>query len=622
MTPEKLIIKDSEFLEAGRSFNAYCDVLEEVILQYKAILNKISTDAVSSGATHDALVRYSEYIANLETITKDIGKKCNSLIYSFIAEIEMADDYLYDAGISDPIRDFSEKEYNRLISCLDDPWCSITDSIGDWIYDKINKMIDFLNWDSAKSFLQTCHRWLLDYNDETRQGLTLLFVRVREVDQKYGKSSPGATFNSGDYETCYFGFIFLTMYQICDMLDAMSDIINPKNGMFTVSNIEDRLGNAYKNLLAYYKQTLEIKEWGSKPTISEISDFASQPWANSYFSCFFWPMSDFISDIGGYETFKMVVFNMFEIAEDKALIGDYEEYIAKKQLMSVIGDIAQDYKFSESDEKKAIDDCQTFLKYVKRYGDNWYKYMNTTRGENGKLLLDGRTKEAKEFDRFFKSLGGAQKILKYGSQGVEFISKLFADYKQGLQIIDSFEKNYADDQTITNAISQIRKLYNKEFGAWGIEAIQEVEKIGIEEGLNKLGDLVPVVAVVNKIGDGLDLVGEFTGIGSRAQSMYDALTYYNLYNSSQIAYDNALEAFKTADPNSEEFQILAQDLENCFNLHKKNTIEVLNAMSKASTGTKQSYYSYCAKQAEMLTMHEIIKPNILSYNEFLSFNNV
>ena len=183
METKELIIKDSEFTSAGKKFEAYCGVLEDVILQYKTTLNNISTTVISSGATHDAIVRYNDYVAKLEMIAKGTGEKCNSLVNSFISEIERADDYLYDAGISNSTRDFSSEEYKRLVDCLDDPWCSVTDSIGDWFYDKFNKIVDFFNWDSAKSYLQKCHRLLLDYNDETKQGLKLLFDRVCEVSK-------------------------------------------------------------------------------------------------------------------------------------------------------------------------------------------------------------------------------------------------------------------------------------------------------------------------------------------------------------------------------------------------------------------------------------------------------
>lgn len=621
MSTDELIIKDSEFIKAGKKFKTYFDTLKKVIHQYEIALNHISADAIPSGATHDALVEFNKYVKKLELITEGTGDKFNSLNNSFISDIEKADDYLYDAGISSNlVRDFSTEEYERLVDCLDDPWCSITDSFGDLIYEKINKIIDFFNWDSVKSFLQKCHILLLDYNDETKQGLKNLFDSVQSIDWRYGRSVAGATTFDGDSYTCYFALICLTMYQIRDLLDTMSEIINPQNGMFTVDNINGRLGAAYKNLMSYYRQTMAIKENGERPTINEISDFVSQTWASLYFSCFFRPISDFIADMGGLEQFKMTVFKMFEIVKDKLVsFGNYEEYIAKKQLMSTLKDMMDNYDYSKSDEKKAIDDCKTFMEYVKKYGDEWYKYMNTTRGKNGKLLLDGRTKEAKEFNELLKGLGGAEKILKYGSKGIDYISRLFADYDEGLKILDSFERNYSGDETMKNVISQIRELYNKEYHAWGMELLNEAEEIGIDVALKKLGKMIPVVAVVNKINEGIDSFGEFTGIGTEAKSMYDALCYYQLYSSSETAYYNAIDALKAADPDSDEYKNLARDLENCFNLHKKNTIEMFKAMEKAtSDATKKSYYHYCAKQAETLSMNDKTRPDILSYDEFLS----
>lgn len=609
MVEEDLIIKDLEFINAGKRFKAFCDALEDVILQYKIIMNNVSTNEIPSGETHDAIVKYNEYVVNLEKIAKGIGEKCNSLIASFIKEIERADDYLYDAKVTDTIRDFSADELERLIGCLDDPWCYYTDSFGDFIYDKLNKIIDVFNFDRIKSLLQTCHGLLLDYNDETKAGLELLFNNVALVDKRFGYSIAGATIYDGDYKTCYFAYVDLTMIQLRDMLDIMAEIINPQNGMFTVDSIDDRLGQAYKNLQAYYNQAISIKEIGQQPNVSEISDFAFQYWAEACFSCFNRPMTDFMVDVGGYETFKMYIFNMFQVFGDKVFsVGNYEEYIAKKQLLAVLEDVSENYSYSGSDEKEVIDGCKEYFGYIKKFGSEWYE----------KMPLDRRTKEAKEFKKFIDGLDGAEIILKYGSQGIELLCILFADYTKCLQILDSFEKNCTADETVLNAVSDIRKLYNKEFKAFFIEIVQKVVRSGVEDVLKEIGKVVPVIGVLDKIDEGINLFGDLTGIGDKAKSMYDALNYYQLLQSSQDAYDNALNIFKMADPESDGYDVLANDLNNCFSLHKKNTVEVLKAMSNASEGTKQSYFKYCAKQAENLTMYDIAQPDILSYDEFLS----
>ena len=605
-----LIVKDSEYHIAGNEFKAYFDILENVIIQYKTILNQISNTSISSGATHDAIIRYNEYIEKLELVVKEFGKKCKSLTSNYIREIESADDYLYDAEICEQVRNFTSEEEERLLKCLDDPWCIYTDSFGDWIYSKILSVGDAFNFDGVRAWLQKSHRCLLDYNDETADGLRNLFIRVYAIERKHGESKAGIVPGSEDLYTCHFDYMYLTAIHIRDMINAMADIIDPEKGMFTVANINDKLGGAYKELMHYYNQTMEIKEMNQKPTISEISDFAKKSWSELFFSNFGLIMSDFLADIGGIDTLKMVVFNMFDIAAEKIIPGRYEVQVAKKQLLDAIENIVEDYSLPKGIEKEIIDNCNTFLGYVEKYGDKWYEHLEYTQ----------KTKAAQEFAEFLEGLGGAQNNLKYGGKGIEYISRLFVDYKEGLQIIESFKKNYLEDNDIVqNAIAQVQALYNKEFKAWAVEAIESVYEVGIDIALDCLGEVDPVTAVVNKIGDGIEIVGEVTGIGSRAQSLYDFLTYNQLYHSSQSAYNNALNAFKVADPNnSEEYEILARDLENCFNLHKRNVIETFNLMAGASAGMKQSYYKYCVKQAERLTMYDMKKPNLLSYDEFLA----
>lgn len=94
--------------------------------------------------------------------------------------------------------------------------------------------------------------------------------------------------------------------------------------------------------------------------------------------------------------------------------------------------------------------------------------------------------------------------------------------------------------------------------------------------------------------------------------------YYNLQFSSETAFKNAFEKVQNADPNSEGYASLVEDLNNCFDLNKKNMIEMFKAMAKASTGTKKSYYNYCAKRAETLSMRDTTCPDILSYEEFVA----
>lgn len=633
-----LVVKDQEFNTASERFKAFHEVLRDAVGQYRVILTDASNNAVSSGKVHDAMVVYLEYVKKLEEVVEGLEGKLAIIVKDYITELERADDYLYDAGISDVARDFTQERYEHLMSCLDDPWCSITDSFGDWIYDNILKIIDFFNLDSVKADLNNCHRLLLDYNDETKDGLYQLFTSVHSIDSDYGASISGGSPGGGDFYTSHFSWITLTLCCIRDMIDEMAEIIRPGSNAFSVQQINDRLGKAYKELMHYYDETVDICKRYDPPTIIEISDFASQPWATAYFSAFQAPISDYIADIGNWETFKMIVFNMFGISLDNLihsgdgklspaemlaiLRGDigflagsnlgqevasgngYEVYIAKKQLLSVLDEMSESYKYSGSDEKEFVDKCNTYLKYFEKYGDKWYE------------KLDGRTKEAKRFKSFLESLDNAQAILKYGNEAIDYIARLFADYSAGLDVIESFDKNYSGDEVMSEAVDEIRNLYNKEFSSWTEEAFNKISKLGYDAAIKEISKAVPIVAVVSAIEESIDLVGKLTGLGTEAQSMYDSLIYHQLYSSSYSAYNHALAELRLLQEGTEEYTQAAEDLKNCFDLHKTNTIELFKSMAGASTGDKKAYYKYCAKQAELMTMKSDGAPDILTFEEF------
>ena len=622
MAYDNMIVVDQEFEKGASQLSAYFTLLENTLVQYKSILTNISTGAISSGKTHDALVAFMVYVDGVTAMLQDLPGRCETIVNNYIKDLEAADTYLYDAGVGTAKRDFTQKMYEHLVDCLDDPWCETTDSIGDWFYEKFQDTLDFFHADGVKKKLQNCHRSLLDYNDETADGLKLMFDEVHAIDRDYGRSIAGAG-TDGDFYTSHFDFVCLTLYALRDMLREMAAVIDPAGGGFTVKSIQDRLGKA----------------------IGEISDFASQPWAASYFNGFGFPINDYIAEIDTFDTVMMILFEMFGITKDKLIHGgdgkltwdeilaiwrmdggylllkrltgdQYDVYITKKQLLQVLKEMTEGYVYSGSDEEQAIDDCKTFLKYVKKYGKDWYDKLNKMRGEDGKLILDGRTRDAKKFKAFLDSLGNAQDILKYGSDGIDYIARLFCDYSKGIEVIDSFCANYAGDETVTAAAEEVRALYNKEFAAWAEEAYGIVAKHGLDYALKEAGKACPVVAVVCAIEEGIDTFGEVSGTGTKAKNMYDSLIYHKLYSSSYYAYHNALEHFQNQTPGTDEYTQAATDLENCFNLHKANIKAMYDAMAGASGGDKQAYYKYCARQAEKLSMKDGAEPDLLTFEEF------
>ena len=232
-------------------------------------------------------------------------------------------------------------------------------------------------------------------------------------------------------------------------------------------------------------------------------------------------------------------------------------------------------------------------------------------------MLDGRTKIGKQYNQTMDSLDKAGKYLKYGSEALDYISRVSADYSKGLAYLESLKSNYEGNPKLQQALEEIEELYNKEFEAWAVDFVKNAEELGIDYVKGAVAKANPVGAVLSGIEMGLDLGGEITGLGTQAKETYNALTCYNLNTDLDVAYKNAIEKFSNADPSAENYEALAEDVRNCFELRKKNTIDMFKHMAEASSGDKKSYYKYCQMEAEKVTMRDQTTPKLISYDEYL-----
>lgn len=611
-----LILRDSELLSAAKELGAFGSRLEDALAQYDSTLESITETSIRSGSLHDALVLYCAYVKKLEKISAGVGRAFKRIVKNYLSEIDTADDYLYVSDLS-PVRDFSDEEYQHLINCLDDPWCSLTDSVGDWLYDKVVKVADILPWDNVSSFLNSCHRLLLDYNDETADGLSRLFERVYGTDADYGRSISGSTPTDSNYYTCHFGCVAAALFDIRDMMTEMSRLLSAGTKSFNVSAVKSGLNGIYSELLNDFHMMLAVPGPDSIPSTEQISRFAELPWAATFSTDFASVGALFIADLGGLQAAEMTFFQMFGMARATAAHGDYQTYATKELLLSVMKDMCADENSDAEYWKDYTEGLKTFLKYYKKYGKKTYEYLNTHRDEDGRLLLDGRTIDAKEFCEFLDGLGNAQTILDMGGKGIDYLAALLTDYSRGLEVLDSFEKNYSGDPTILSAVSDIKALYGKEFCAWAEQAVEGVTEASLGLALDALSKVSPVMLTLSAIDKGITLAGDVSGLGEQARSTYDAMTHFQIQSASNEAYLAALKKFQAAAPDSREYGQLAADVSNCFDLNKQNMIKMFDSMANASDGMKKSYFRYCAGKAESLSMTSDTPPRILSYEEYL-----
>ncbi len=219
-----LIVKDSEFRKYGQQMSEYIGYLLVSLKAYKKQIVFIADNAVTAGASHDAIVTFCEYVDRLIYMAEGVKSRFSQLVDRFLDRIERADEYLYDGSLSDAPRDYTHKEFNYLMSCLDNPWGPESDNLGDLGLGLVQKVANLFFRDRAKRLFQECRKALLDYNDETAQGLTILFQNVYAVDCDYGRSF-GAVEGNENYYTSCFDCVSIALSSLRRAMESMSDLL-------------------------------------------------------------------------------------------------------------------------------------------------------------------------------------------------------------------------------------------------------------------------------------------------------------------------------------------------------------------------------------------------------------
>ena len=619
-----MIVKDSEFLDTANSLEAFAETLLAAADQYGRIIDLVLSKAIVSGKTHDALMGFRVYMQKLSVMLESFGGKIQGITKSFLTELDVADEYLYDSGDCNVVRDFSEEQKAYLLTCLDNPICPVTDGLGDFYLTKIRRYSD------AKARMKGAYDKLFDINNTQKSDLNRIFHDSEAVESKYGVSIAGATTFDGDYYTSCFACISLVFFSIRDLLETMATIIDPQNGAFTIEKLE-KLEPCFQDLLRQLSKTLAIREFGTVPSIGTISDFASQPWARYFFTDVNIATQLFVTDLGFEDAASMTIFQMFDIFEDKITGEDFEQNLRKQLLKEMLESLSDQELYQGSEYEKQVDACKSFLKTAKDLGADIYYIMNHSRidkdgnfildldktlSKEGKLILDGRTVNARAFKDMLKSFGNAKDILSYGSDAIDYISRLTADYSVGLEILESYESNFAGAPETQKAISDIKALYNKEFSAWAEEALDYAKEKGYGLAVKELAKTSPVIQVVTTIDMGIDIVGETTGLGTQARAKFNAMTYFLMQGDTEAAYRAALEKFNNADPSDPNYEKLARDVNNMFNMTKENTVRMFEEMAKSENGEKAAYYRYCAKQVKKADMGNKSEIKIMSYEQY------
>lgn len=612
-----VIIKDSEYVKSAYQFKIVMSRMEQILKKYNEIIKYVCSNCIISGEIHNSLEEYEKFTNELIIVINGLGEKYSYIIYGFLSDIAKAGSYLYDKEVGNETRIFTDKEFAKLVAAIPSDFSEITDSL----LDNITGFL--LKAPLIGKHLKKIDRLLLDYNDETLQGLICLFEEVAAIDKKYGKMI------QADGNTGHVCCIYKSLFSLKIMIKKMVAILKEDSYTFPYKKNEKELNDLYNKTQDFYEIVQHITFDETAVTNKDVEDFANSPYSLYYFNDYISIETKFISDTGISDTIAMILFNMFDVAEQSVkniLIStglfyadgtldyeSYQEYITKKQILDNL-----DYLMNHTyDEAAFLNEQGKNFSNFKKWAKAYYDYYNTTRTKSGKLVIDGRTKEARRFREFIDNMGDVADIFSKGEKCVDYLSRLFAQYNQGIEMIESLKANTTDEK-MRHYYDEILELYKKEYGAWTKEMMRTAADLGYDYVAGKVIETFPVCKVVSLIDKGIDLVGLLTGLAPKSKGQLNAMTYSQIFGSSNHALDIAIKKLREADPADPNYQTLVNDVKNCFLVNKRNAISLFNEMADASSENEKAYYKYCSKQIEKMKITDNKPLSVLSYDEFLA----
>ena len=603
--------------------------IKKEYLSYIECLKELTTIGVQSGKVHDELLIYTSCVEKVPEIIEDISQKIKAFIPAYLDDMNKAQKFegeyiLYDENYTGT-RDYTEESFRIMeIDCdntsSDD---NIFDKINDWGEDLIAGAFKFVGktfnlWDAKQTrFL------VMEINDITKSQLKDIKENLHAAQAYYLVNAM----------SIHDSVVMLKKY-----ISILDEISGYDVGSFSMASFALKLSKLYNDI----QDTLDEVYVDEGISWKAVEKFIKTDNVEEFFNKYSMEVKGFLADLSSMdmkdkEFWLMTISQLFDIAI-KEMMGwarklfgddyDYETYLYDNEMMALFDQMAKTTTFEDSEYKDILKDYQEFMELIKKYGDKWEEYLTGIRDEKGKLLLDKRTKNYKYFKEFFQQFENAENIIKYGTDIVEVMAALTADYEKNLEILNTVIEDCDPSSEMAKSLARIKLRYENSWencasilkekvNEWGDDLVKELLKSKQLE--SKLFKFTNVFKVVGWVELAIDVVNETTGLGEESQAKLQLLAMgYEQIWSAEEAYANALAEVKECDPNSEEYQQCLKDFATSFEYYRLTLKRLYDKMALASSGDKQDYYRYCAEKFEQLNLENYEHFDVKTYEEYIA----
>lgn len=586
-----------------------CYCIANAIVRYSIGLEKIASEMIISGETHDNLLEFKNMFSELKKIYADIGEQYKRLCMDFINQIDKADQFVYEpSSSSNMTRDFSEnkeKSILRLISTtplggMDLITCLLKKTVGG-VAKGIAEIGGFLEEGQKNTsiYIATLANFKLCSRDE----LSKIFERVRKVDDDY------------EYK---FGLLYEEMMGAKNVLEQANRIISGKvefNGN-SLGEIKSMLATL-NDLVSKTEVELDIY-CETDITIEDIQSFTSDFNNQHIFISFEVELSNFVYNIGGVDVVLMSIFQGKEITDTivaakasgvtipSGVENAYEYLLLKKELGDIISDVADSEL--DSERLEAYEEAKKIVGYFKdseNFVSDYEQYKTVYKAIYGTLskLSDG---------------------LGIGLDITEIMVKMLGDYLANEKIIKSLANNARDGSMLKIVVDQLVFEYQNQF----MTGVTDFYELAVAESVKwAIGERTKeVLALAGQEAGGLyslaqfgiKITGQLSGVTEISKSKLQFCSLYSSLSDIEKAYRKNFNIVSNGDISEEA----VLDLKNSFEVLKKTYLRLYQLMADSEDAAgnfdKKAYYEYIYGKIEKCSISAHIQDiKYSTYEEFL-----
>lgn len=588
----ELTVKNQSYLTQSERQITDIENLSESYIKYIDLLKKINEEDILSGKAARELEIFIKYAESISDSYCEISSSIKTNIEHFINELNDNQKYkgydiLYPENYA-KMRNYTSEHKRKLLK-----FCESDDY-------NVNSLNSFFNGlENAWYYFKT--EFLGIKNDIEQYQKDLL--QMHDVVKKILNNIFNSLWNTDDYYDDYFDSIGKSIDDITDYVEKLNLIA--VNVTATPENFD----------MSNYSTVLDEKLQGIKASLTTVenifvvTDQDIELFIEDYNENFLQEEVDIINDYISNLKISDNLISGFFIVDDAIgatmQFDSYEDAIYTNEVLDTIMKVVDENPESFTVEKETIDEFKDFLKFIKNNGKT----------SDILLYLNGLEKEkSKVFKEVLDKIGidNALKILNLGSEAVDFLAYIFADYSEQLNILNSVQKYCSDNGYNDKIFDNIEEYFSKD-SSYIIQNM--IEKV-LSEGLDTIKDVAKPLKIFDTIMGFVNKGTEAMGFDETAKVRYELLVYGKKVNEYKQGLEDAISSIKNLNKDTKEYKNGLEDVKNMFDFFKTFLSSIYEKMSIVATGNRKPYFDYLSRTIDGLTLKNYKNYNIMTYEEY------